>query len=493
MKVAVVARAEPAVEPARRDRCTALPVRSLAAPMKLAAYVTTGKPKLDALVVDLRAILERYRTASELRFEYTIVDTTHDERAQSRARKAGLTPFALLTGDEEVPDKLSGHMGIAIDYGAEHATKTLTPQHANGLEFAVATKIREVRLLGEGKKHRIGVLTGHDELLLSEPNLVPSTQTQKPNMRGILAQYFPFYELIDVELNEGRNAAIDPSLEGLIITQPAKDLTDQELARIDDFVVHGRSLAVVASAVNVAAGDPTMSATLSTHRLENLLGEYGFELRRDVVEEFGHPFHINVISGASAQPLTLRFPAILDVKDDERFTGREALLDAESPIFFRLPQVLFPYASSLILHPEKQPDARDGFRVHARSTPKALRETTANVDLKVVRQWRPVGEFAQYNVAASVQGPLRNAFPGPSTRVPTASPRSSRVLVIASSQFFANPFARAAGGDEMLDQLAMPYAQQILTHTILVARNMVEWMTLDDDLVACARIPNGAR
>jgi len=182
-----------------------------------------------------------------------------------------------------------------------------------------------------------------------------------------------------------------------------------------------------------------------------------------------------------------------DSPDRNDRQAREALLDAESPIFFRLPQVLFPYASSLILHPEKQPDARDGFRVHARSTPKALRETTANVDLKVVRQWRPVGEFAQYNVAASVQGPLRNAFPGPSTRVPTASPRSSRVLVIASSQFFANPFARAAGGDEMLDQLAMPYAQQILTHTILVARNMVEWMTLDDDLVACARIPNGAR
>lgn len=74
----------------------------------------------------------------------------------------------------------------------------------------------------------------------------------------------------------------------------------------------------------------------------------------------------------------------------------------------------------------------------------------------------------------------------------THARRSARVLVIASSQFFANPFARAAGGDEVLEQLAMPYAQQVLTNTILVARNMVEWMTIDDDLVACARTPNSA-
>ena len=76
---------------------------------------------------------------------------------------------------------------------------------------------------------------------------------------------------------------------------------------------------------------------------------------------------------------------------------------------------------------------------------------------------------------------------------------TARVLVISSSQFFANPFARAGngpdmgqmggmmpggGGDEMLQQLAMPYAQQILTNTILVFKNTLDWVTGDVDLLA---------
>jgi hypothetical protein len=40
------------------------------------------------------------------------------------------------------------------------------------------------------------------------------------------------------------------------------------------------------------------------------------------------------------------------------------------------------------------------------------------------------------------------------------------------------------GGDEQLQQLAMPYAQQILTNTILVFKNMLDWVTGDVDLLA---------
>ena len=69
------------------------------------------------------------------------------------------------------------------------------------------------------------------------------------------------------------------------------------------------------------------------------------------------------------------------------------------------------------------------------------------------------------------------------------------------SQFFTNPFARAGNGpemggqmgmmmppqgDELLLQFAQFYAQQILTNTILVAKNLMDWVTGDVDLLAAS-------
>jgi ABC-type uncharacterized transport system involved in gliding motility auxiliary subunit len=324
----------------------------------------------------------------------------------------------------------------------------------------------------------------------------------KYSIQQILTQNFPFYTLIDVDLKSGENP-IDEGLDGLIITQPGKDLTDKELHRIDAFVMKGKSLAVIASAVNIKANDASMNGTLSTHGLEKLLSGYGIEMQKDVLLDFGRPFRVGVWTPGG--PQTARFPPLLDVHDDYRFTGDEQLLDTGFPAFFRIPQVAFPFASSLVIHREKQPNVpEDKFKVVARSTPRTLKETGDTVDLKPLRQWRPKGEFSQYNIAATVEGKLKSAFPTGDklgVEAPAESKSTARVLVISSSQFFANPFARAGngpdmgqmgmmmpgmGGDETLQQLAMPYAQQIVTNMILIAKNTLDWVTGDVDLLAAS-------
>ena len=76
-------------------------------------------------------------------------------------------------------------------------------------------------------------------------------------MQSIIQQALPFYKLEDLDLKEGETE-IDEGLVGLIITQPGKDFTDKELRRIDQFVMRGRSLVVVAGAANLKASDSTM-------------------------------------------------------------------------------------------------------------------------------------------------------------------------------------------------------------------------------------------
>jgi ABC-type uncharacterized transport system involved in gliding motility auxiliary subunit len=478
-------------------------LQSMKGDMKVEAYVTKGLPKLDAFVRDLRDMLQQYKESSKGKFDYVIIEAK-DEEQKKKAKEAGLQEIQFGEGSdtEDKAEFAKGYMGLVINYGAERdKIPVLSPDNSTGMEFWVTNKIREVRDKGDNLKHKIGVLTGHDEMKLSEPNLVPSNSGQKPNLQGIVSQYFPFYQFVDVDLKNG-DAEVDEALDGLIITQPAKDLSEKELRRIDQFVMRGKSVAVIASAVNVKASDASMNGSLSTHGLEKLLDGYGIEMRKDALLEFGRPFRVTMMSQGG--PQILRFPPVHDVRADARFTGDEQLLDDGFAAFFRINQVPFPFASSLVIHREKQPDvAQDKFRVIARTTPKTLRETGDTVDMKPLRQWRPKGEFSQFNLAATLEGKIKTAFPAGDKMgvdAPAQSAATARVLVIASSQFFANPFARAgngpdmpqmqgmmmpgAGGDELLMQVAMPYAQQILTNTILVFKNMLDWVTGDVDLLA---------
>jgi ABC-type uncharacterized transport system involved in gliding motility auxiliary subunit len=473
-------------------------LRSMKQNMQADVYVTKGLPKLDAFVRDLRDLLQEYKTSSGGKFDYTVIEAK-DEETKKTAKDAGLVeqPFGEASDTEEKAAVTQGFMGIVFKYGAEKdAIKFLPPDNGSGLEFWITNKIREVRDKGDNIKHKIGVLTGHDEIKLSEANLVPA-QMGKPSMQQIITQNFPFYTLQDVDL-KGGDGEIDESLDGLIITQPSKDLTEKELRRIDQFVMKGKSLAVFASAVNTKASDATMSASLNSHGLEKLLDGYGITVNKDVVLDFGRSFRVTVLTQGG--PASARFPNLLQGQDDARFTGNEQLLDTSFPGFFRIPEVVFPMASSLTLHAEKQPEAKLG--VVARSTPRSIVEKSDNVDMAPFKKWAPKGDWAQYAVAAQIEGTLKSAFLSgdkQGVEAPEKSAKPARVFVVSSSEFLANPFARAGngqdmggqfgmmqpmGGDEKLLQLAGPYAQQALTGTILAFKNTLDWLTGDTDLLA---------
>jgi hypothetical protein len=468
------------------------------------AYVTRGLPKLDAFVRDLRDLLQQYQDAGHGKFDYAIIEPKTEEE-RKKAEEAGLQKLQRIEGSdtEDKAEVAQGYMGLVFSYKTQRdKIPVLSPDNSVGLEFWITNKLRELKDAGDKTKHKLGVLTGHDELKLSDANLVPGGgRGGGPTIQGIIGQYFPFYEIKDVDLKNG-DAEIDEGLDGLLITQPGKDLTEKELRRIDQFVMRGKSLAVIASAVNTKAGDASMNATLDTHGLDKLLEGYGIGMNKDVVLEFGRPFRVRVDTLTGAR--TMIFPQVLDVREDSRFTGDEVLLDTSFAAFFRIPQASFPFASSLTLKRDKQPQLGDKLRVIAHSTPAALTETGDTVDLKPARQWRPKGNFEQKAIAASAEGKLKTAFPDGDkmgVEAPAESANPARVLVISSAQFFANPFVRSgqgpdlgqmgmmmpnAGGDEFLNAIAGPYVQMIGTTFILQTKNLLDWMTGDVDLLAAS-------
>jgi len=315
-----------------------------------------------------------------------------------------------------------------------------------------------------------------------------------------MEQALPFYKFEDADLQNG-DAEINKELSGLIITQPGKDFTEKELRRIDQFLMLGnKAVAIYAGAVNIKSSDATMKAELSTHGLEKLLEGYGIEMEKAAIFDKGRPAVIRVPTQGGL--VAVAHPAILlaqKIPADEK----TQLLDETFPGFFRMDEVVFPFPSPLVVHPEKQPDAT--MKVVARSTPRATVVTTDTVDMNIKggpETFKMQGQAAQRAIAVSLEGKLKSAFAGKPDDAVKTDPESkdrSRVLVVTASQFLANPYARAGnappmppqmmmmgpmGGDEDLMMISQPYAQQYLTGSILAFKNTLDWMGGDPDLIA---------
>ncbi len=477
-------------------------VNSLQEPMLVDACITRGLAKLEVAVDDLTSLLKEYERAGNGKFQFTLIEAKTEE-LKEQCKEGGLQPLTFAAQAETGDDQAAiaqGYFGLIFKYKSEKDAQQLMPGQAEGLEFLLSNKIRELRNKGDEIKHKIGVVTGKDELKLTDTNLLPRRGQGGANIQGILNQHFPFYEFVNVELKEGE--AIDEELMGLVVTQPQKDYTDKELQRIDEFLMRGgKSLAVFASAVNIKPNEPKMKATLNTHGLEKLLAGYGINMKKDMLLDYGAHLQIPIITQAGIQPV--RHPPVAHVAEDPRLDEEdEQLLDTSFPTFFRLPEAAFPYPSSLELDKDKQP-ADVKFQVVARTTPNTTALVDENLDLPLQLQgWQPKPPFEQHVIAAAVDGKLKSAFAGAEgerLEVPEVAPTESRVLVVSSSQFLTNPFAYSGngpelgqqfqmfgnvGGDPQLLAVAGQYANRYLTNTILAVKNTLDWMTGDQDLLA---------
>ena len=465
---------------------------SLRGTVEIDAWVTKGSAELDAFVKEVDAELSKLATASGGKLVYRIAEANTEE-ARRAAKDAGLLEGNFSEGSVAGVAVVSrGFSGLAFRYGAgKTAIPALDPRGGvSRLPYAVVSTVRQLVAEVDRTTTRFGVVTGKSELRLSDENLVPREQARGATMESAIERAFPSYSLEPLDLKGGR-AEIDGALAGIVITQPGADYTDEELRRIDDFVMRGgKALAVFAGAVNVDTSDPEMRARLDTRRLERLLDGYGVQLEREAILDWENSVAIPLKTpdsarppgeASAAEPAMLRAPWIVHAKGSGG-------LDATFAGFFELEQLGFPFPSTLVAKPERQPGA--SVRVVARTTGKTAGDSTPAQTMKLSPDLAPRGPYASRAIAVAVEGELGSAF-APARRAP------GRVLVVSSSQFLTNPFARlgapaepAAGAksknptpDARL--LAQPYAQRYIPDTIVAFKLTLDWMSTDPDLVAC--------
>jgi len=478
--------------------------------LQVDVYVTRGLAKSDVFIQDLTDLLKEYESATSERdgqkytshFKFSIIEPKTQEEKDA-AKKEGLQEQYLAEGSEttDAAQIKTGFMGFVFKYGAEKELIPFwPPNEVTGIEFFISNKIREVRDRADKIETKIGIITGKDELKITDNVIAPGNQPM--NVKQIFDNYFPFYKFEDVDLQNG-DAEINKDLAGIVITQPGKDYTEKELRRIDEFLMLGNKAAVFyVSAVNLKPNDATMKATLNLHGLDKLLGGYGVEMKREAIFDMGtNPIPVPM---ANQQVGYVNMPSVLLLSDDGDDDEETRLIDKSHVVFFRMPQLAVPFPSPLVPHPEKQPEAK--LKIILRSSPSTFTSSQDTLDMKDPNQWRSEakGQTAeQKNLAIAVEGTLTSAFAGGGDdmgiKAPAKSPAPSRVLVVSSSEFLANPFARAGnpppmppqlammgnmGGDENLQRIANGYLQPAFRPLLLSFKNALDWIGNDADLIA---------
>lgn len=138
---------------------------------------------------------------------------------------------------------------ITLQYGAHSAT--IDSRHGvdlaepTGTSYVIARTMHEVRDADAGTKHRVGFLVGEKQGGFRE-------------LADYLAKNHPTYMLEEVDTQEGKKP-MPAELEALITTTPTEGIAPKELRRVDEFLMHGKPVALFMNNLVLKPADPSMN------------------------------------------------------------------------------------------------------------------------------------------------------------------------------------------------------------------------------------------
>ena len=305
-------------------------------------------------------------------------------------------------------------MGLVFKYGVREGRhpESSRPDHSDGLEFWITNKIREIRDKADNIKHKIGVLTGHDEIKLTRHEPRPRRSAARVRRcRTSSRRTSRSTTFVDVDLKGGDSgdrrgprrahhhaARQGHDREGAPPHRPVRDEGQVARRLRQRGQREGERRDDERDAQRATGSTSCSTATAST-------------IRKDVVLDFSRAFTV-----ARADRVGHRARSRSRSSSTSRTTraspATRRCSTRRSPRSSALEELVFPFASSLVLHKDKQPEAKT-MKVVARSSPVLVPRDD--------RHGRPASPSStgsrraekpeQYNVAATVEGTLKTRVP----------------------------------------------------------------------------------
>ncbi len=206
-------------------------------------------------------MLQEFRSLSDGKLEYDIVDPTTDSQVE-KGTSQGIPQVQIQVINNDKLEVKRAMMGLVLEY---QARKQVIPvvQNLSDFEYEMASRID--RLINPHKK-TIAIAQGNGE---------PSFEDMQKAEQALSGRY----EVIPVNFS----TPIPDSVSALLLIQPTTAFADSQLYNLDQYMMRRGRAAFLTSMVN-ASMQSQFAVNLSLN-LSALFHSYGFDIKKDLVRD----------------------------------------------------------------------------------------------------------------------------------------------------------------------------------------------------------------
>jgi ABC-type uncharacterized transport system involved in gliding motility auxiliary subunit len=257
-----------------------------------------GISSLAKIPDEMKTIVAKCNQKNYGKLEYEFLNPTQDQALQAISEKYNIMTLSWPALSEGKIPPGKGAIGIVMEYGDKVLNIPLLQvirlpiigtqyqlSDMAGMEETINSNIERLIDINED----IGYLADHGTLSLTGASPVNPRQRQgqdsAANFRTLVSQT---YTVKPINL---KDQAIPENLNCMIIAGPTEKFSDYELYQIDQFLMQGKSLALVLDRFNevmpggqqgMSSGQPPVFVPLDTG-LEKLLTHYGIRIQQSLV------------------------------------------------------------------------------------------------------------------------------------------------------------------------------------------------------------------
>lgn len=410
---------------------------SLEDPVTVTAYFSENlPPNLSRVKSELLNFLEEFRAYSDNNLEYKFVNPNKDQATGREAQQAGVRPVNIDVRKQNQISQKRAYLGAVFSY---QGTKEVIPviQPEGSMEYAIASKIKQLTV---DKKPKIGLLQGHGE-------------PPKKQMKQLVGELEQRYQLVNVSGLDTTSVPAD--IETLLIVRPEQQLSQRELASIDQYLMSGGHVVFAVNRVRTMMRRGRAQA--QNTGINQLLSTYNLPLRPNLVRDArASTIRMRQNRGGFQVVNNVQYPFIPQVTNF-----------SDHPISKGLESVAFQFVSSL---DTSQVDSAQTLSILAKSSEKSG-IARGRFNLSPNQEWS-AQDFPRSNLplAAAVEGTFQSAFAEvDSIDVPLRKSQETALVVFGDGDFVINgPRQRS---------------QQLPSDNISLMVNSIDWLADDTGLI----------
>ncbi|MDP2708657.1 MAG: GldG family protein [bacterium] len=368
-------------------------------------------------------LLDEYANYSGGKIKVEFIDPKDDPELKQELYLSGIPELQFNVLEKDKYQVVNGFLGILIKYGDKTQALPVV-QTARDLEYKITSAIKK---LTSDRPARIGFW---------QSNGAAGAQN------GVSAAHEKLGEIYDVTaVDLAVNKNIPDDLDTLIIIGPVEKFSDNELKALDEFLLRGGSLVILADGVTV---EPGLAAVKNDIGLNKLLEAYGLKLNNNLI--------LDASSGLASfsqgfVTFTVDYPYWPKVINSG--------FDQNNPAVSGLETLVMPWSSSIDVDLDKTGDLAVSYL--ARSTDNAA----AAADNFNLSPQTPVSGASpgRFNLAVSLSGNFSGSFGGQSTK-------AGRLILVGDSDFIKDNILRS------------------YPDNLLFFQNAIDGLSLGGDLIA---------